>query len=699
MQQRSPFRMIRILCVLTCSVILMQLSFIYIHYKISGLVDTLISSSFQRYIFTPIILIPILKFILINLAVYAILILWIYFLAESFARIKQLTEMQASCLGIMIWCMVSALILMANSYFYTHSFFAIVTDKAVLIFSLISLTTVLVMMTIAALYDSFKRRRQRLLACLLLSVTMVVLLMQGAGYFHQSISFSGTPKQPNIIIISFDSLRPDFLDYFHGPVSTPNIDTFLRNSTLFKDAYTPLARTFPSWISILTGQYPIHTNTRNNLINPALIKTKETFTKQLQQAGYQTMYATDEKRFSNITEAQGFDTIVGPKMGLNDFILGSLGDFPLTNLLVNLTISKYLFPYQFANRAAAVTYDPNNFFSLVQEGLAQRSRKPLFLAVHFCLSHWPYTWANDHATNETSTLLSYKQSIKMIDVQFGKMLTLLKQQHLLSNSLLIVISDHGTGLGLPGDQVIASQKYLGKSDDIKKLHVMRLSSADPFSMDYKHDYTINTSYGQGTSLLSLSQYHVLLAMQGFGVKTMPASINGRASLLDIAPTILQLLHLPPAMKMDGVSLIDSLNQGMNLAADRELYFETGDKVSYIETDHISPEKVLGARIFAYEMDSKTGKIFLNENGQTSLIQNKQLGIMSGDWLLVQFPTEMVTKMKLIDHKVALVGEKVPSFDVLVNMRTGQWSVGYSPLLSTRAQLTMLQDKLMHFYSK
>ena len=60
---------------------------------------------------------------------------------------------------------------------------------------------------------------------------------------------------------------------------------------------------------------------------------------------------TDEKRFS-ITEHYGFDRLVGPGIGVNDFILGGLAIF--LNESFNTSLGRVLFPFNYANRAAAI---------------------------------------------------------------------------------------------------------------------------------------------------------------------------------------------------------------------------------------------------------------------------------------------------------------------------------------------------------
>jgi hypothetical protein len=70
------------------------------------------------------------------------------------------------------------------------------------------------------------------------------------------LATAATNRQPHIIMLGIDSLRLEQLRRFGGTGVTPNLDRFLEQADLFKDATTPAARTFSSWVAILTGRSP-----------------------------------------------------------------------------------------------------------------------------------------------------------------------------------------------------------------------------------------------------------------------------------------------------------------------------------------------------------------------------------------------------------------------------------------------------------
>ena len=64
----------------------------------------------------------------------------------------------------------------------------------------------------------------------------------------------------NLLIISFDSLRPDHLAVNgHPVVRTPNLDRFAREGTVFARTYAEYPITIPSRTAFFCGIYT-HTN-------------------------------------------------------------------------------------------------------------------------------------------------------------------------------------------------------------------------------------------------------------------------------------------------------------------------------------------------------------------------------------------------------------------------------------------------------
>jgi len=462
-------------------------------------------------------------------------------------------------IGIGLWVLGIITILIANQYFFPYSKFAELTST--LLF-LPMMTKILLIglfgacalsISIACLGASLWALRQLHVVAakagipshvmpakagihIFLGTLLLSFLSIGFLFFHHTSTNTldgATQDKPNIIFVGVDSLRPDFLSYFGYEKATPFFDSFLNEATVFGEAITPLARTFPSWTTILSGEYPRQNGIRFNLAQQNHIDTTHLLPEILKQHGYQTVFATDETRFSNMNTHYGFDEIISPPMGLNDFLLGTFNDFPLSNVITNTMVGKWLFPYSYANRPVYFLYDPDSFLQLLNPLLKKSRSQPLFLAVHFCLPHYPYLWASS-PVKENNAVARYVASVGRADQQVQDFFVMLQKNHLLDHAIVVLLSDHGEGLEIPGDRITEKESFLvTKSKSIPKFY--------PPSLDKE---AVDESAGHGTDVLGLSQYHTVLAFKlyGFG-KQKHRMVPGIVSMLNIKPTVLHLLGL------------------------------------------------------------------------------------------------------------------------------------------------------------
>lgn len=98
---------------------------------------------------------------------------------------------------------------------------------------------------------------------------------------------SGPPDRPNIILITFESLRADHVGcYGYERATTPTLDALSREAILFPNAYSVTSWTLTSHASIFTGLYP----RAHQVIRPRdrLASVYVTAAEVLQDAGYQT---------------------------------------------------------------------------------------------------------------------------------------------------------------------------------------------------------------------------------------------------------------------------------------------------------------------------------------------------------------------------------------------------------------------------
>ncbi|MHB1949024.1 MAG: sulfatase-like hydrolase/transferase [Gammaproteobacteria bacterium] len=578
-------------------------------------------------------------------------------------------------IGFLLWFVGIAFVLCANQIYFPNSKFASLTHfiipngLAYVIFIVASI--IIGLIAGLALLGIFLNAPRRMGGLVLVSV---VCLFMHYRLTTPVLTDATTVDKPNIILIGIDSLRPDFLGFFGYEKHTPHIDKFLNQATVFADAFTPIARTFPAWVSILSGEYPKHNGVRFNLSEMNHFAWEKTLPSILRHHGYETFFATDETRFSNIDERYGFDRVVtAAPIGFNDFVLGTMNDFPISNLLVNTVLGKYLFPYSYGNRPAITTYNPDSFLALLQSSLTKPRTKPLFLAVHFCLPHYPYIWSAQRVHDKS--LPNYQATIKRMDSQFNDFLKILQKNKLLEHSIIVLLSDHGEALELPGDRATEANLFISGLHNKKGI-------VPVFYPKNVHDETVNRSAGHGTDVLSLTQYHTVLAFRFYGIaKNLNKVIPGKVSLLDIKPTILQILKFPMARTDDGAALSASILKGAApRTASTDFFMESDFSPQSIRSVHPEARQLLLETINFFQVDPVTTRLTVKDEMGKLIISSKQYADVYGDWILALYPQNPHVMMP-----------------ILVNLQTGKWTNDLRTDFAMQSPSLLMLQRMKKFY--
>jgi arylsulfatase A-like enzyme len=435
------------------------------------------------------------------------------------------------------------------------------------------------------------------------------------------------PDRANIVILGVDSLRLGELDRFEGRGWTPNIDRFLHKADLFRDSTTPLARTFPSWMSILTGRSPRSTGAVFNLIRREDINDHPTIADVLAAEGYTTVYATDEVRFANIDESYGFDRVITPPIGAADFLIGQIGDIPLSNILANTQVGGFLLRYLHANRGIAFLYRPTTFVDRLQNELP--AGRPVFAAIHLTVAHWPYFHAGtplglQQQATETSNP-AYREALQTADRMFGDVIDVLQSKGILDNAVVVVLSDHGEALGMPSDSLLNGSD--GLDGQVAELQA-------PVAV---------LKWGHGQSVLSPVQYQVLLGFRGFGSQAAIGA-QGRdllqtASLEDVVPTLMDLLG-ERAPVVDGISLAPSLWSPLSDGgphAQRIRFTETDFVITLSDSGELDEEDAARQAARLLEVDPASGWLQWRPAMVRPLLAKKERAALDDTHLLAAMP--------------------------------------------------------------
>lgn len=410
-------------------------------------------------------------------------------------------------------------------------------------------------------------------------------------------------QSPNLIIIGIDSY--DYSKIRNAKDREGFIGEFVNNSVLFEDTLTPLARTYVAWMSILTANYPVTTGVRYNLFPRDYGNQKPTLMPYLKTLGYQTIYATDERRFANLDNYHGFEKVIGPPAGAADFLLGGSSDMPVTNIFMATTLGQRFFPYSYANRAVAYAYDYQDFIDLYTKEIGDISKnKPVFLATHLCLAHWPYYDKHSDLTNRRKPYVLYNEKIKDVNRMAEEIFNKIEKAGLLKNAVVVLLSDHGEGW------------------------------PDRYGSTLKP-----SSYGHGNNLLDQDQQRVMFAVQRYidGKPVMTArSLNYPASLIDVLPTMLGVSAIQIPNHLDGYDLnplIEGTENNLPLVRPRLLETEIHvQAIDSVDDGNINEEAVAAETVGNYNV-TNDGRFELTRDAVDNFLQYKERAVeVNGQYL-------------------------------------------------------------------
>lgn len=461
-----------------------------------------------------------------------------------------------------------------------------------------------------SIYSIFRRRRR---------IAFVAIVATGAlalAAWSRGNGIREDPQKglPDVIVLGVDSLRPDYIAaYGQVPAGiAPKIDQVLSEVLVMEDVRTPLARTFVSYSSLLTGQNPINHGARFNLYPRSDFKRDDNLAWQLKKLGYTTMLAMDESRFANFDGSFGFDKTIVPKVGAIDFVVGGSFDLFATNLvLAAIPPTDALSTIQ-GNRAAYRSYRTDDHPERMIAGLRQTpSSAPLFLVSHLCLPHWPYlpgglkkdsslAWVNT-VPGYADSPMQYLRAVAEADLQFATVIEELKRLNRLDNAILIVMSDHGEDFALERDQ---------------------LEVAETGQMA--------GSYGHGSFALSDVQNHVVMGIQRYrGGKPQWSHrrVKGAGSVIDVAPTVADLIEMNGG-QYEGISWMSAINETGDLPFRRIRYFENGLRSAGVERAHIDERAVADEMSYLYRVTTD-GRFEIRPELLPQKLREKQRGAMLG----------------------------------------------------------------------
>ncbi len=319
--------------------------------------------------------------------------------------------------------------------------------------------------------------------------------------------------RPNVLLLVIDALRADALGVngYHLPTS-PALDKLAADGVSFTAAFAPATWTRPSMATLMTSLYPPEHGLQANLeqregrfLTPVLEERFVTLAEAMQAGGYRTAAVVNQVHLqARFGFAQGFaaykETRGLAAPGLRRELLARLGG---------------------------------------------PSDRPFFAYVHFLDVHWPYCSRlappeierfggrmtaeerggkcdRERAAPANEQRPRYDAEVAFADDTIGRLMADLRQRGLYENTIVVVTADHGEAFGERG------------------------------------------TFGHaGPPHLEQTRVPLLFRLPG-GKPRPPRLLDVVVGLVDVAPTLLELVGLPALLQAQGRSLAPLL-RGERLA--------------------------------------------------------------------------------------------------------------------------------------
>lgn len=310
----------------------------------------------------------------------------------------------------------------------------------------------------------------------------------------------------NVIVLMVDTLRADHLGcYGHWRDTSPNLDGFARRCAVFKNHFAHASRTGPSVASLITS---LHVQS-HGVVNPLLRRdgigvleeSITTMAEVLKKAGYSCRAAVSNPNvYPRYGFAQGFDIYAPVHIHAGAEQINALA----APWIEEMESPFFLYLHYMDPHSPYGAPPPLDRLFLDPEYSGP------FTGEHAQLDEVIEGNLNGDDADQRHLMALYDQDIFYWDKVFGELLRYLEDKKLLENTMVIVVSDHGEEFFEHGGLL--------------------------------HGYT-----------LYREQLHVPLVLFTPGLS--PIEVEATSRNIDVLPTVLDLLQIPPPAELQGQSLL------------------------------------------------------------------------------------------------------------------------------------------------
>lgn len=357
---------------------------------------------------------------------------------------------------------------------------------------------------------------------------------------------------PNVVLITMDTVRADHLHlYGYGRPTTPNLEEFAKQATVFHHAVSAADWTAPSHAAMMTGLYSLRHGVRYDYPDVRLghiSQSVPTLAETLKFYGYRTAAVVANRAYlaPEIGFGRGFDIYHVPTTPV-------AMEYSRMPSILRSTRLRLM-----GQTGADVPYarGPKVLEEVGRLMEKWKQAQPSFLFVNVMDAHWPYNppppfrnrymtpksyWDSNRyyelvkqvdrekvaVTSQEKEELEamYDSGINYDDHHLGRLFQMLREKGVFDNSLIIVTADHG--------EVFGERSLLEHG-------------VSPYQ----------------------DQVHVPLVVKYPGQKTR-ADVQVNVSLVDLFPTVLDVIGAPVPRRLAGITLRKS-----TALAERPVYAES-----------------------------------------------------------------------------------------------------------------------------
>lgn len=319
---------------------------------------------------------------------------------------------------------------------------------------------------------------------------------------------NGAPDgPPDLLLISVDTLRRDHLGcYGHPRATSPNLDALAARGVVFENASSTASWTLPAHVSMLTGLYPAFHDVQDD--GSKLADGLPTLAERLAAAGYSTLAVVSHVYVSRAFGlARGFDIFDE-----------SLTEGGSKNPRAGSVVERVL------EHVGAVSRD-----------------QPLFTFVHLFDPHWEYSPPPPFDRRFTDP--AYAGPVD------GTLASLSPYFELGSP---MSPADLRRAIDLYDGEIAYVDVEVGRL--IHELERRRRPTVVAFTADHGEEFKEHGSLGHGRTLFG-EQLAVPLILAGDPALVAGTRRRAPVSLVDLAPTLLELAGAEPLADVQGISLL------------------------------------------------------------------------------------------------------------------------------------------------